>query len=135
MPKQVTPHFCTPNSDATTTSCPYKPTQNPYGPNGRLTGNCESCHVARHNLNLSPVDVVFVGLCNTPECQMERCLSNDTSGDKHFTVCSTVEGLNLRTLLDTGATTNFISERFVNEHDKLLKLVGKIPGFFICTPR
>ena len=91
---------------------------------------CGTCHDIRHALNLSPVDVVF-GLCDSPKCQLEPVVSSadeDTTkpgvrkqgnGSNHFTIRTTCEGKLLRTLLDTGATANFMSEKYINEMPEL----------------
>ena len=77
---------------------------------------CEICHSARHDLNLSPNDIVLE-LCDNSQCQMDRVVGHTSIGltnanaskrenrKTHFTIRSTCEGTLLKTLLDTGATT------------------------------
>ena len=92
---------------------------------GSSSPTCSTCHTTRHSLNLSPVDKVF-GLCDSPKCQLDPMVSaadegntepgvrNKGNSSNHFTIRTTCDGKLLRTLLDTGATANFMSEAYIN---------------------
>ena len=102
-----------------------------------LHTTCEKCHELRHSLNLSPLDVVH-GLCGQDTCNMKPSVCNSDlaapsvrskgNSENHFIIRSTCEGNLLKTLLDTGATTNFIATHVIDNNPALKEKVERISG-------
>ena len=76
--------------------------------------HCATCHQLRHDNNLSPLDIVY-GLCESGcDDKVERTLFNlEHESSRHFVLTAVLEGVLCRVLIDTGATTNFISTKLV----------------------
>ena len=100
----------------------------------------------RHALILSPrpADVVL-GLCNNSKCQLDRVVGHTSIGltkpellanaggrngensRMHFNIRTTCDGNLLKTLVDTGATTNYISSELISKTPELKDKTESVP--------
>ena len=81
---------------------------------------CNTCQQIRHDLNLSPMDVVH-DLCSNSCDGTGRATVQSQGSSMQFTIRATVNGLLLRTLLDTGASTSYCSKTVLTEHPELVQ--------------
>ena len=99
---------------------------------------CIECHVIRHKNNLAPTDIVY-GLCGGKcDSKEERILTSKLESNTtapHFTLRAVVNGVLVRVLVDTGATTEFISSAIIDRHEDLQNAVTdrETTSIRLCT--
>jgi hypothetical protein len=118
------PQFCTERGTSGRFTC--KPCSPSAYTSVLHNNHCAECHKLRHDNNFSPNDIVY-GLCGSGcDDKVERTLLNlDSEPGRHFVLTAVLEGVLCRVLIDTGATTNFISTKLVQSHPAIQSKVQK----------
>ena len=112
------PQFCTDQCTDLRFKCKPCAPENPQR-SSTVLSTCATCHEIRHRHNLSPKDIL-INACGTDCAEVDiRVAPIQRDDGVHFVLRAVIDGVLVRILIDTGATTNFISKSLVNNHGEM----------------